>query len=234
MTIIITHFSRKGFTMPGNRNFSTSSSLSMTPPTLAYITWLKSHTVGGNPTRECDYSKILALALPEYFTLGNDWCVAPEWTLDENITPDYLVSRIETNSNLPSYGGSYNHLVVEVKDHVAVSWWKLLETQAWSQCDLAKNSASGRIYFVGQIGYEICFFFFDVRRFPSHSDNYTNFFPMNLRSFTTEDLDYLNIKYLTEVTLNNLDIRVIKWRWDDPAQHIYINEMFNYILNNTV
>lgn len=102
------------------RNFSTSSSLSISPPTLAYTTWLKTQIRSGFKTRECDYSKILALELPVYFMIGNNWCIAPEWVLNENIRSDYLVSIINTNSNMPSYGVSYNHLVVETKNHGAV------------------------------------------------------------------------------------------------------------------
>lgn len=220
--------------MPGNRNFSTNSSLSMSPATLAYINRLKLRTSNGFETMECDYSKILALALPGFFRSDAHWCIAPEWVLDERIIPDYYISRIETDSTNAFYGGSYNHLVVETKNRAAISWWGLLKGQAWDQCDHGKNYPSGTIFFIGLIGFEICFFNFNINDYPSHSGNYTNFSPINKREFTTLDLDALDIKYITELNNNIHEIRVIKWRLDDTSQHIYIDEMFNHILEQAV
>lgn len=205
----------------------------MSPATLAYTINLKSRIANGFATKECDYSKILALELPVYIGINANWCIVPEWVLSDNVNPDYLISKIDIDDTLPTYGMSYNHLVAEAKNRLAVSWWTLINTQAWNQCDLAKGQ-TGSIYFIGLIGFEICFFHFDVRRYPSASGNYRIFFPLNIRNFSTSDLDELDIKYLTEVTNGNNEIRVIKWKLDDKSLHIYIDEMFNHILNNSV
>ena len=55
---------------------------------------------------------------------------------------------------------------------------------------------------------------------------------MNLNGYSKEDLDYLDVKYITEITNGIEDIRVIKWRWDVKEDHVYIDNMFKYILLN--
>jgi hypothetical protein len=90
----------------------------MSPATLAYTRRLKFRVRSGFVTRECDYLKILAL--PGYFGVNGNWCILPEWVLSENHKPDYLISMIDINNLLPFYGESFNHLVVEVKNRVAV------------------------------------------------------------------------------------------------------------------
>ena len=69
--------------------------------------------------------------------------------------------------------------------------------------------------------------------YPSLSGNYTNFSPLNLRNLSEQQLINQNIRYITELDSNNVNvIRVIKWRFDNPQHHIYINEMFNHIVTN--
>lgn len=194
---------------------------------VAYITKLKNDQNNNLPLRECDYSKMISLLLPQFFNLNNNWCIVPEFTLPGGFSPDYLVSLVNTTAGF-YYGYSNNRLVVETKNRVAVSWWMLLRDQLYDQCDNA--SSNGKVWAGGLIGFEICFFLFDTNRFPSRSQDYRGFGVLNLRNYTTDDLDYLNIKYITELDNNgNEEIRVIKWRLDDHTQHIYILEMIQYI-----
>lgn len=119
---------------------------------LAYLHWFKKELDNDMQTRESDYSKIIALVLPEAFTINNGWCIVPEFTLEGNYSSDYLVSKINTDINSPFYGSSMHWLCAELKDRVAVSWWILLNDQLWSQCDAAKNN-KGRFWCIGQIGF---------------------------------------------------------------------------------
>jgi len=203
---------------------------SINPVLIAYTSKLKENIREGFRTRECDYSVIMSLALSQYFKLNNFWCIAPEFALQENYHPDYLVSYINTNRN-NNYGVLTYWLLAEIKNHGAISWWNLMQNQLWNQADAAKNAA-GKFWVIGQIGFEVCFFKFDVLNYPSHSDKYTNFEALNLNNLTTIDLDLLNAKYLTESNPGTSDIRVIKWRWDNPDHHVYIEAMFNHVSSN--
>ena len=42
----------------------------------------------GYRTRECDCSKIMALALPQYFKFENGWSIVLEFVLNDNYKPD--------------------------------------------------------------------------------------------------------------------------------------------------
>lgn len=107
-----------------------------------------------------------------------------------------------------------------------------MENQLWNECDAAKNY-NGTLWAIALIGFNICFFRFDVNAYPSITDEYTNFIPLNIRKLNEEDLDYLNVEYILQADANGNDvIRVIKWRLDDPNHHIFILEMFEYISNN--
>lgn len=67
----------------------------------------------GGHTRECDYSKLMALLLPQFFPFPA-WFVVPEYGLIGDYAPDYLVGKIMLN------GTSMYHVVVETKNRVAV------------------------------------------------------------------------------------------------------------------
>ena len=197
------------------------------PTLIAYITKLKSDKDNNVPLRECDYSKMISLLLPQFFHLRNNWCIAPEFCLPDRLSADYLVSLINIIPGL-GYGNSINRLVVETKNRIAISWWRLLKDQLYNQCENA--SVNGKIWAAGLIGFEICFFLFDVTKFPSVSGDYTGFHALNLNNLTRADLKFLDVKYLTELDNNgNSEIRVIKWRLDDPSHHDYILEMIQYI-----
>ena len=197
---------------------------------LAYISWLKSQTNDGYNTRECDYYKIMALALPQFFNYINNWCLVSEYNLAGNYSPDYLVSIINITPVL-DYGSTSDLLSCEIQNHAAVSWWVIMKDQLWDQTDAAKHE-DGTFWVVAQIGFKICFFRFNVNGCPSSSDIYTNFSFLNLYNFTIDDLIDLKIKYITETTNSVISIRVIKWRWDDQNQLKYIEAMFNHINNN--
>lgn len=124
--------------------------------------------------RQCDYSKLLALTLAEYFYINRNWCIVPEFVLDDNLRPDYLLSIINVNRNSPFYGSSRNNIVVETKIAGTSYVWKtLLDEQGYDQCQNA--AISGKIYFIGLVGFEICYFYFDVNAYPSDSGKYTSF-----------------------------------------------------------
>jgi hypothetical protein len=200
------------------------------PLLIAYITRLAAAKRNHTPLLECDYSKIMSLALPQHFTLQRGWNIAPEFVLTGNFKPDYLISQIDTNPGL-HYGGSTHHVVVETKNHAEVSWGVLLKDQLWDQADAAQTN--GTMWAIGLIGFHICFFHFDLNAYPSASGQFTNFNSLNLDHFTSEDLDLLEIDYITEVDASGNDvIRVIKWRIDIQQQHTYINCMFLHMVDN--
>ena len=199
------------------------------PRIIAHICHVKSL---GKATRECDYSKILAMALPQFFPFSAGWFIAPEFVLPGNYSPDYLIGKICITPGA-NYGKSSHHLVVETKNHAAVSWWVLIKGQLWNQCDATTNS-EGKIFCIGLIGFQICFFLFDLSKYRSPSDAYRNFLPLNLNNFTEEDLDYLEIEYLSESAGDRDIIRVVKWRLNNELHHKYILEMFEYVSVNTL
>lgn len=196
----------------------------------AYIHYLKQFN--NNDLRECDYSKMLAIALPQFFPLIDGWFITAEFVLTGNYAPDYLVGKIVTTPG-PNYGKSVNHLVVETKKKGAVSWQYLMKDQLFNQCEAAKLP-NGRIFCIALIGFEICFFEFDITKHDSPSDAFTGFNPINLHDWKEEDFDILEIELIVETTNFTTDIiKVIKWRMDNPNHHGYIMEMFEYIKTNT-
>ncbi len=195
----------------------------------AYIEYLKRNYRGN--LRECDYSKSLALILPQCFPLNLGWFITPEFALTGDYSPDYLIGRIITTPG-PYYGTSYHHVVVEVKRRIAVSWWVLMRNQLWDECDAVKNG-DGKIFCIALIGFEICFFTFDVNDFHSPSGDYRSFDPLNLNHFTEKDLNDLDVEYIPEKREDGVSvIRVIRWRIDDPRHRPYIVDMLQYISTN--
>ena len=118
----------------------------------------------------------------------------------------------------------------ECKNKSAISWWKLADDQLWEQADSHKNK-DGKLWVIGQIGFEMCVFNFDVTNYHNRGE-FEHFSPLNLNNWSLNDLDYLNIDCIDR-TINNQDtILVIKWRLDEPEHHKYIHDMFNYIRRN--
>ena len=94
--------------------------LQFNPTFIAYLSKLNNDENNKVQLRECDYSKLISLILPQFYHLTNNWCIAPEFALTGNYSPDYLVSLINIVPGI-HYGFSNHRLVVETKNRVAVS-----------------------------------------------------------------------------------------------------------------
>lgn len=193
----------------------------------AMINNLKSKEKGKQHILECDYSRITSVLLPFYFPYTDNWCISPEWVANENHRPDYTVFEV---CLVPgnSYGECTPHLIAEIKNKAAISWWALMRNQVWDQADMLKQE-NGRLLVMAQIGFEVCLFKFDILKYHSHSGDYENFMPLLPDGWGKEDLDELDIKYITETTNNVEEIRVVKWRLDDPYQASFIHDLFELV-----
>lgn len=142
-----------------------------------------------NKLWECDYSCITSAILPYYFhvTHDNAWVITPKYNHLEANHPDYTIFRVMANPTK-----LHIHALVEIKSKSGDSLNKLLE-QMYSQCDVAKND-QGRLWAIGQKGFEICFFRFDVLKYGEQQpDYYTNYEPLNLSNPTEPELNNLNV-----------------------------------------
>jgi len=120
----------------------------------------------------------------------------------------------------------------ESKAPYGVSWQNLVKEQLRNQASSVVEDYGDKLWVIAQIGFYICIFRFDFHKYKD-SNWFTNFSPLNLRSFTEKDLDELEIKYIAESNSNNQDIiRVIQWDLRDGYQHIYIHNMLEYIYIN--
>ncbi len=179
---------------------------------------------------ECDYSCITSAILPYYFhvTHNNAWVITPEYNYLEANQPDYTIFKVNKVNN-----NTYKlqiHAVVEIKSKVGDSWNKLLE-QLYNQADVAKN-AEGRLWAIGQKGFEICIFKFDVLKYQGQNpDRYTNFEPLNLSHLSEAELDNLNVKYEHCDDHGFARIALIKWRLDNKDHIPYLNRMLEHIRN---
>ena len=175
---------------------------------------------------ECDYSLITSAILPYYFHVARNtaWVITPEFNFLEDNHPDYTIFFVNRDNN---YALDV-HIVVEVKSKTGHSWFKLLE-QMYPQAEVAKNS-NGKLWAIGQKGFEICIFEFNVRKFEGQDpDCFTNFKPLNLNNFSEPELDRLNIKYEQCNDNGFARIGLIKWRLDNKDHIVYIDDMFQYI-----
>lgn len=195
-----------------------------------YICHLENKVKNKFKTRECDYSKIMAIALPQYFD-PMVYSTVPEFVLNGNYKPDYLVSIISTDGN--DLGKSFNLVNVEAKDaETKQSWEFIIKEQLWDQCDNSKQEDSGRIWAILIRGFEVCFFHFDIEKYDD-SVTYRNFSALNLRKLNGQQLTSLGVGYITELDTNGVSvIRVIKWEFNKLEHRIHINEMFNHIVTN--
>lgn len=101
----------------------------------------------------------------------------------------------------------------------------------YKQADVAKKN-SGRLWAIGQKGFEICIFRFDVLNYMDQDpDCYTKFNPLNLSNLTEPQLDLLNVKYKYSNEDGFALIALVKWRLDNRYHITYINRMFEYIKN---
>lgn len=202
----------------------------------AVITRLRSRSDNNDKElRECDYSQILCLILPYYFKYENDWCILPEYVAEEAHKPYYTMFRINLNHNIQiPYGSSIPYAAVEIKQPSKISWMKLLGTQMWNQASALSNQrGSGRCWMIGVRGFEICFFQFDLLKYNyGNGNDFDNFKPLNLRGFSKEDFEELDIKFVTNILSNQEVFVAIGWRLDWIEHSEFIDEMFKHILNN--
>lgn len=181
---------------------------------------------------EDEVSRLTCLILAYYFRYDNGWCVAPEQNSGSDYHPDFLVSKVDLTLG-DKYGRAIPHLVIEVKRPVAdvgISWKTLLE-QAWDQADGSKDEWTGRIWVIGQRGFEISFFKFDVLAYQD-SAKFINFIPLNLNQWSADDFEYLGIKVVTEIIRGQKEVRSITWRLDNVDHAPYIHDMFIHISRN--
>lgn len=68
----------------------------------------------------------------------------------------------------------------------------------------------------------------------SSNDNtpyvYSQFFAVNPRGYTADDLKYLDANPFIEMVNGVEEIRAITWRLDNQDHHIHIHEMFMFVL----
>ena len=174
---------------------------------------------------ECDYSCITSAILPYYFhvTHNNQWVITPKFNYLEGNHPDYTIFKVINHPFKLQI-----HAIVELKSKAGDSWNKILE-QMYSQADVAKNT-KGRLWAIGQKGFEICFFRFDVEKYNNQNpDWYSNFEPLNLSNLSEAQLINLNVQYQHCNDGGFARIALIKWRLDEPDHIPYINHMFEYI-----
>jgi hypothetical protein len=178
--------------------------------------------------RECDYSRVTSAILPFYFHVARHdvWIITPEFNYLEAYHPDYTVFFLENIGGLQIFSP---RIVVEIKSKTGKSWGELLE-QMWSQADAAK-ATNGRLWAIGQKGFEICFFTFDISKFNGQIPPYcTNFEPLNLRNLTEQNLINLGLKFEYASNPNGPNrFGIIKWRLDLPEHEEYIHDMFEYM-----
>ena len=214
------------------RNFSTSSKVNSVfthwPHIQSIINIIRNDENNGK-LLESDYTFLTSAILPFYFchTQLRTWIVAPEFVLPNNYKPDYTIFLWYNNTTVFN---DMIHVVVEVKSKTGDSWHILLE-KMWNQADNAKDS-EGRLWAIGQKGFEICFFKFDVLKYQDEMPQcFTNYVPLNLSNLNVPQLDQLEVKY--ERCTNNLRrIALIRWRLDNPHHWPYIHLMFEHIKSN--
>lgn len=177
---------------------------------------------------ESDMTRLPSVLLPYYFSFQSDWVISPEQNHGEAHHPDYTVYTVGY------YNETIPYLLIEVKrgtKYKGDSWHKMLKNQMWDPADKAKQE-NGRLWMIGQNGFEICFFKFDILKYLGGSGDYRNFQPLNLRNWSIEDFKYSDIGLITELVNNVEEIKVIKWRSDNDDHCLYIHEMFMFILNH--
>lgn len=180
---------------------------------------------------ESDYFRVMGAILPHYFTYNRNYTISPEIWSEGERKSDFVVAKtyLGRGDNL-DYGHSIPVVMVESKNRGAIPWKDLAKDKFWNQTDCLKND-DGRLWIIGQIGFTICFIRFDLLNY-TNSEWFRNFSPLNLKNFNEDDLDYLEIKYISESIDNNNILQVIEWKLDEPSHYQYIHEMFEHILNN--
>ena len=199
----------------------------------AYITNITERHKEKNKLFESDFSALLAAILPHYFEYTKGWVIAPEIWSNDKRKSDLVVFLPNTiqNSRL-RYGEPVPHLMCESKLPSGIPWKDLVKEQLWNQASTVSEDYGGKLWVIGQIGFFICIFRFDLVKY-NDSLWFTNFSPLNINNFTEQDLDYLEIKYIMESNSNNENIlQVIQWDLRETSQYRYIDEMLLHITRN--
>lgn len=139
---------------------------------------------------ESDFTRVMGAILPHYFVYVQGWVIAPEIWSDDKRRSDFVICLVNLiHGIIPPYGHSIPKVMVEGKLPSAIPWNKLCKDQLWYQADSLKND-EGKLWVIGQIGYYVCIFRFDVNNYIE-SEWFKNFSPLNLHNFSPEDLDEL-------------------------------------------
>ena len=144
---------------------------------------------------KADFSRLTSILLFYYYRYNSGWFFSPEQWLGEKYHPDYTISRV-CLLNGPYYGGAIPHIVYELKISCSgsgVNWVSILD-QMWSKCNAVNDmpfKGGGKMWAIGQIGFEICFFKFYLLRFEDSI--YTNFEPLNLNNWTRNVFNMMSI-----------------------------------------
>lgn len=226
------------------------------PDVLAVINYLKARHNDKIKQFEADYSRLSSMILPYYFEYHRGWYISPEQWWGENHHPDYSVSKVDLKDEIeqgralpylfwelkrsnedddfkgdpdPVKDGKFTKKPVKVTTKYS---WKQILNQMWNQCDAAnmETNGNGKMWAIGQRGFEICFFKFDLLEFEDSI--YTNFEPLNLEGWPIYLFNVFEIALETEILENREEIRVIRWRLDNPLHHIYIHNMFMFVLGH--
>lgn len=92
-------------------------------------------------------------------------------------------------------------------------------------------NAEGKLWVIAQIGLEMCVFNYNVIKYEKRGD-FEHFSPLNLNNWSTQDLEFMEVDYISKNIDNENIILVIKLRLDEPSQHKYIHDMLYYITRN--
>lgn len=180
---------------------------------------------------ESGYSAILDAILKHCFK-DTAWVIASEYWSNDKGRSDFVVflPYIDQSPNI-RYGEPIPKLMCEYKSPYAIPWKDLVKEQLWNQASSICEDHRGKLWVIGQIGFYICIFRFDLTEYMD-SDWFTNFSPLNLNGWSEEDLGELGIKYITE-SINGKDIiQVIQWDLREKYQYDYIHKMLVHITEN--
>lgn len=197
----------------------------------AYISNIKEKHTDKVILFESDYYAILAAILKHYFK-DTGWVIAPEYWFNDKRRSDFVVF-LPYIGQLPGirYGEPIPKLMCESKSPSAIPWKDLVKEQLWNQASTVCEDHGGKLWVIAQIGFYICIFRFDLTEYTD-SDWFTNFSPLNLKDWSEEDLDELEIKYIPE-SINGEDIiQVIQWDLREKHQYDYIHKMLVHITEN--
>ena len=107
---------------------------------------------------------------------------------------DGLLTNTIIDKNDLDYSYLLPLVMYECKNKAAISWWRLAKDQLWEQADSHKNDHN-RLWVIGQIGFEVCVFRLDVVNYTDR-EMFKHFSHLYLNNYSTEDLDFLNIRYI--------------------------------------